>query len=57
MIDKPEPTSEVETMQQHHSIHDVIARDHVDILRREARQARLAAKARRRGLRLSRRSR
>jgi hypothetical protein len=44
-------------MQQHPSIHDVIARDHVDILRREARQARLAAKARRRGLRLSRRSR
>ena len=29
-------------MQQHHTIHDVIARDHVDILRREARQARLA---------------
>jgi hypothetical protein len=57
MIEKPEPTSEVETMHQHHSIHDVIARDHVDILRREARQARLAAKARRRGLRLSRRSR
>ena len=57
MIEKPEPTSEVETMQQHHSIHDVIARDHVDILRREARQARLAAKARRRGSRLSRRSR
>ena len=57
MIEKPEPTSKVETMQQHHSIHDVIARDHVDIRRREARQARLAAKARRRGLRLSRRSR
>jgi hypothetical protein len=57
MIERPEPTSEVETMQQHHTIHDVIARDHVDILRREARQARLAAKARRRGLRLSRRSR
>ena len=34
-------------MQQHHTIHDVIARDHVDILRSEARQARLA-KARRR---------
>ena len=33
-------------MQQHHTIHDVIARDHVDLLRREARQARLA-KARR----------
>ena len=31
-------------MQQHHTIHDVIARDHVDILRREARQARLAAR-------------
>jgi hypothetical protein len=57
MIEKPEPTSEVETMQQHHSIQDVIAHDHMDILRREARQARLAAKVRRRGLRLSRRSR
>jgi hypothetical protein len=34
-------------MQQHHSIHDVIARDHIDTLRREARQARLAAKVRR----------
>ena len=44
-------------MQQHHTIHDVIARDHVDILRREARQARLAAKARRRGTRSNRRSR
>jgi hypothetical protein len=55
MIEKPVPTSEVETM-QHHTIHDVIARDHVDVLRREARQARLATKARRRA-RLSRRSR
>jgi hypothetical protein len=44
-------------MQQHHTIHDIIARDHVDILRREARQARLATKARRRGARPSRRSR
>jgi hypothetical protein len=44
-------------MQQHHTIHDVIARDHVDILRREARQARLAAKARRRAVRSHRRSR
>jgi hypothetical protein len=44
-------------MQQHHTIHDVIARDHVDILRREARQARLAAKARRRGVQSNRRSR
>jgi hypothetical protein len=43
-------------MQQHPSIHDVIARDHVDILRREARQARLA-KARRRSVRSNRRSR
>jgi hypothetical protein len=43
-------------MQQHPSIHDVIARDHVDILRREARQARLA-KARRRTVRSNRRSR
>jgi hypothetical protein len=44
-------------MQQHHTIHDVIARDHVDILRREAQQARLAAKARRRGVQSNRRSR
>jgi hypothetical protein len=44
-------------MQQHHTIHDVIARDHVDILRRDARQARLAAKARRRTVRSTRRSR
>lgn len=43
-------------MQQHHTIHDVIARDHVDILRREARLARLA-KARRRAVRSHRRSR
>jgi|Tabmets5t2r1_1033131.scaffolds.fasta_scaffold674193_1 hypothetical protein len=42
-------------MQQHYSIHDVIARDHMDDLRRQARQARLA-KARRR-VRSSRRSR
>jgi hypothetical protein len=44
-------------MMQHHTIHDVIARDHVDLLRREARQARLAAKARRRSTRSSHRSR
>ena len=44
-------------MQQHHTIHDIIAHDHVDILRREARQARLATKARRRSARPSRRSR
>jgi hypothetical protein len=43
-------------MQQHHTIHDVIARDHVDVLRREARQARLA-KARRHLIRTNRRSR
>ena len=43
-------------MQQHPSIHDVIARDHVDLLRRDARQARVT-KARRKGARLSRRSR
>jgi hypothetical protein len=43
-------------MQQHPSIHDVIARDHVDVLRREASQARLA-KARRRTVRSNRRSR
>jgi hypothetical protein len=52
MIERSEPTSEVETM-QHHTIHDVIARDHVDTLRREARQARLA-KARRRLVRTTR---
>jgi hypothetical protein len=34
-------------MQQHHTIHDVIARDHVDLLRREAR----LAKARRKRVR------
>ncbi|HEX2375820.1 MAG TPA: hypothetical protein VHO93_17715 [Actinomycetota bacterium] len=44
-------------MQQHHTIHDVIARDHVAILQREARQARLAAKARRTSIRSPRRSR
>jgi hypothetical protein len=44
-------------MQQHHTIHDVIARDHVAILQREARQARLAAKARRISIRSPRRSR
>ena len=41
-------------MQQHHTIHDVIARDHVDSLRRDARQARLAAMARRRLVRTTR---
>jgi hypothetical protein len=44
-------------MQQHHLIHDAIARDHVDVLRRDARQAKLAGKGRRKGGRLSRRSR
>ena len=44
-------------MMQHHTIYDVIARDHVDLLRREARQARLAARSRRHGTRPSRRSR
>jgi hypothetical protein len=43
-------------MQQHHITHDAIARDHVDVLRRDARQARLAATLRRRA-RSSRRSR
>ncbi|HEU4896019.1 MAG TPA: hypothetical protein VFX88_00435 [Actinomycetota bacterium] len=43
-------------MQLHPSIHDAIARDHVDVLRREARQAHLA-KARRRIVRSNRRSR
>ena len=37
-------------MQQYQSFHDIIARDHVDLLRREARQARLA-KARRKRFR------
>jgi hypothetical protein len=44
-------------MQQHHTIQYVIARDHVEDLRREARQARLAARARRRTVRSPRRSR
>jgi hypothetical protein len=52
MVERPEPTSEVKTM-QHPTIHDVIARDHVDTLRREARLARLA-KARRRFVRTTR---
>ena len=43
-------------MQQHHIIHDAIARDHVAILRRDARQARLA-KVRRNRIRSIRRSR
>jgi hypothetical protein len=43
-------------MQQHYTIQSVIARDHVELLRREARQARLAARVRRHG-RTSRRSR
>jgi hypothetical protein len=55
MIDRGEPTRRP-TMQQHHLIHDAIARDHVDVLRRDARQARLA-KARRKSARSSRRSR
>jgi hypothetical protein len=44
-------------MQQHHIIYDVLARDHADLLRREAKQARLAAKARRHLIRSNRRSR
>jgi hypothetical protein len=44
-------------MQQHHTFHDTIARDHVDVLRREARQARLTAKLRRSAARRVRRSR
>jgi hypothetical protein len=43
-------------MLQHQSFQSVIARDHVDILRRDARQARLA-KARRQHTRPGRRSR
>jgi hypothetical protein len=43
-------------MLQHHAIQYVIARDHVEILRREARQARLA-RARRERARTGRRSR
>jgi hypothetical protein len=43
-------------MLQHQSFQFVIARDHVDILRRDARQARLA-KARRQNTRSLRRSR
>jgi hypothetical protein len=55
MIGEAEPIRRP-TMQQHHLIHDAIARDHIDLLRRDAKQARLAAKRRRSG-RLSRRSR
>jgi hypothetical protein len=44
-------------MQQHHTIQSVIVRDHVELLRREAQQARLAAWARRNGTRANRRSR
>jgi len=44
-------------MHQHYTIHDVIARDHVDLLRRDAQLARRAARARRTGLRPFRRSR
>ena len=44
-------------MQQHHTIYDVIARDHRTDLRREARQARLAAQARRHTIRSTRRGR
>ena len=44
-------------MQQHYVIQYLIARDHVDVLRREARQARMAAKSRRHGTRSIRRSR
>jgi hypothetical protein len=44
-------------MMQQPNILDVIVRDHVDDLRREARQARLAAKARRHATRSTRRSR
>jgi hypothetical protein len=43
-------------MLQHHAIQYVIARDHVEVLRREARQAR-QARARRQRSRTSRRSR
>ena len=43
-------------MLQHQAFQFVIARDHVDILRRDARQARLA-KARRQNVRSGRRSR
>jgi hypothetical protein len=57
MLEKPVPTSEEPKMLQHHSIQFVIARDHVNTLRREARQARQAADARRHGTRPSRRSR
>jgi hypothetical protein len=47
VLERSESTTEETEMMQHHAIQYVIARDHVDILRREARQARLA-KARRR---------
>jgi hypothetical protein len=50
-------TTQEDTMQQHPTIHDAIARDHVAALRRDARQARLAAKVRRSRIRSIRRSR
>jgi len=42
---------------QQPNILDVVARDHVDDLRRRARQARLAAKARRHTIRVTQRNR
>ena len=44
-------------MQQHPSIHDAIARDHIAVLRRDAQRVRVAAKVRRSGIRSIRRSR
>jgi hypothetical protein len=56
MIEEPPTSQRGAPMLQHQAIQFVIARDHVDILRREARQAR-QAKARRLHLRSGRRSR
>jgi hypothetical protein len=49
MIEEPNRQARC-PMQQYQSFHDIIARDHVELLRREARRARLS-KARRRRVR------
>jgi hypothetical protein len=50
MLERPDETKARCTMQQF-TILDVVAHDHIDDLRREARKARLAAMARRRTVR------
>jgi hypothetical protein len=50
MLERPDETQARCTMQQF-TILEVVAHDHIDDLRREARKARLAAMARRRTVR------